>query len=113
MDAFSEYRAGFEIRTPQLCTSILIETHPKYEPNRSDYSVRRYEFEYANDVLNGAAMLSAVRVTGFDDSGNPDQELPPLPFRYTPFEPQGRKFLLTTSADLPAERPIERRLQEV
>ena len=49
----------------------------------------------------------------FDDSGNPDQELPPLPFRYTPFEPQGRKFLLTTSADLPAERPIERRLQEV
>ncbi len=99
-DPFSEYRAGFETRTTKRCRAIQVKTHADQE-----YKVRRYEFHYDNDALNGASHLRAVHVIGFDDQGNPSEELPPLEFSYTGFDPQDpkrRDFYPVQGADLPA-----------
>ena len=99
-DAFSDYRPGFEVRTTNLCKAILIETHAD-----QDYKVRRYEFKYSsNNALNGVSHLTAVSIVGFDDQGNPLQELPPLEFAYTEFNPQDQKrrdFYPIQGKDLP------------
>ncbi|MCE2969714.1 MAG: hypothetical protein LW847_05750 [Burkholderiales bacterium] len=42
-DPFSDYRAGFEIRTARRCKWILIKTHPENAP---PIPVRAYEFVY-------------------------------------------------------------------
>ncbi|CAN5782747.1 hypothetical protein BH18ACI4_BH18ACI4_20010 [soil metagenome] len=99
-DAFSDYRAGFEVRTTKRCNAILIETHADKE-----YKVRRYEFQYSNDALNGASHLTAIHIVGFDDQGNPSEELPSVDFAYTDFNPQDRKrrdFYPIQGKDLPA-----------
>jgi RHS repeat-associated protein len=99
-DAFSDYRSGFEIRTTRRCKAILIKTHADNE-----YAVRRYEFDYSNQTRNGASHLQAIRVVGFDDQGNPSEELPPLEFGYSDFNPQDlnrRDFYPIQGADLPA-----------
>jgi len=102
-DAFSEYRAGFEIRTAKRCTSIEVFTHP-----RTDVLTRRYYLQYLDQrgvpqeqlPLNGASLLSRIRVVGYD--GTESEELPPLEFGYTRFEPQKRDFFPIEGPDLPA-----------
>jgi RHS repeat-associated protein len=84
-DAFSDYRAGFEIRTTQRCASILIETHAD-----RDRKVRRYDFAYGSSGPNQLSVLSRIDVVGFDDSGAEAHELPPLEFGYTEFHPEDR-----------------------
>lgn len=101
-DPFSDYRAGFEIRTTQRCTAIEISTHPKLETLPGPFHVRRYEFSYTNDALNNASLLTQVRVFGFDDIGARVQELPPLTFGYSTFEPDQRKFQVVTGRQLPS-----------
>jgi RHS repeat-associated protein len=99
-DPFSDYRAGFEIRTSRRCKAILIETHAG-----QTRAVRRYEFTYGNDSANSLSLLQAIRVVGFDDHGNPSEELPPLEFRYTQFnpaDPKRRRLLPLQGSDLPA-----------
>jgi YD repeat-containing protein len=100
LDPFSDYRAGFEIRTTKRCKEILIHTHADQIRN-----VRRYEFEYANDSLNRVSQLTTIEVVGFDDGGTEFRELPPLEFGYTNFNPQDQKrrdFYPVQGADLPA-----------
>jgi RHS repeat-associated protein len=106
-DPFSDYRAGFEIRTSQRCKSILVETRTdKIRP------VREYQFAYEYDRYNGVSLLKQIEVIGFDDEGNcydgrvhggqvRERQLPPLEFSYTQFDPEKRKFELITGADLP------------
>lgn len=99
-DPFSDYRAGFEIRTTKRCKSILIETHAD-----RDYKVRRYEFTYRNDSLNKVSLLRAIDVVGFDDGGTEARELPPVEFGYSEFKPQDRArrdFYPIQGPDLPA-----------
>jgi RHS repeat-associated protein len=99
-DRFSDYRPGFEIRTTKLCRAILVETHAD-----RDYKVRRYEFQYTNNAPNGASHLKAIRIVGFDDQGSPIQELPPVEFAYTEFNPQDqdrRDLYPVQGKDLPA-----------
>jgi RHS repeat-associated protein len=97
-DRFSEYRAGFEIRTVERCKTIRIETH--FE---TTLAVREYRFTYDNQTsLNGFSLLKAVDVIGFDDAGIEVQELPPLTFDYTKFQPQDRKFETVGGTDLPS-----------
>lgn len=99
-DPFSDYRAGFEIRTTKCCKSILIETHAD-----RDYKVRKYDFTYAYSSLNTVSLLRAIDVVGFDDRGTKVRELPPLEFGYTDFNPQDQKrrdFYPVQGADLPS-----------
>lgn len=101
-DAFSDYRAGFEIRTSKRCKEILIETHADRR-----YKVRRYEFSYTNqsETLNGVSELRAIDVVGFDDAGTESRDLSPLEFGYTDFKPQDEKkrdFYPVQGPDLPA-----------
>ena len=101
-DPFSDYRAGFEIRTTRRCTAIEISTHPKLPASPGPFRVRRYEFTYANDGLSNASLLTRIQVFGFDDTGAKVQELPPLTFGYSTFEPARRKFQVVTGRELPA-----------
>lgn len=99
-DAFSEYKAGFEIRTRWRCKEILISTNPA---ENTQVKVRRYHFSYDNSSINRASLLSAVRVSGFDDAGNEQFEMPPLEFHYGGFDPVlKRDFFPVAGDDLPA-----------
>jgi RHS repeat-associated protein len=101
-DPFSDHRAGFEIRTRRRCTRVSVRTVAG-----SDQLVRTYSLTYldqrpelSNAVpVNGVSLLSMVRVAGHD--GQATEELPPLEFHYTSFEPQRRRFSAVEGTDLP------------
>lgn len=105
-DAFSDHRAGFEIRTRKRCQRLVVQTHAD-----QDYLTRTYELIYLDQrtdldnldallPLNRASLLSQVRVVGHD--GDRSEALPPLEFSYTRFKPQGRKFL-PVQGELPTQ----------
>ena len=99
VDAFSDYRAGFEIRTSRRCRSVLVATHADRVR-----SVRRYEFSYRQDALTALSLLAGIDVVGFDDDGTESRPLPPLQFDYTDFDPQARNrrdFYPLQGAELP------------
>jgi RHS repeat-associated protein len=107
-DSFSEFRAGFEIRTRRRCRRIEIRTHADegvlartYELEYLDDLVRRGERPAADLPLNGVSLLSRVRVVGRD--GRSTQELPPLEFEYGHFRPERQRFqpLEAAGAGLP------------
>ncbi len=101
-DPFSDYRAGFEIRTVRRCHQIDIFTQAE-----TDTLTRTYHLVYLDqrDPLpsalpqNGVSLLSQVRVEGRD--GAKSEWLPPLEFGYTRFEPERRDFFSVAGADLP------------
>jgi RHS repeat-associated protein len=92
-DSFSDYRAGFEIRTTRRCVRIDVKTHAD-----TDRLVRSYHFLYLDQIteaperlpLNAASLLSQIRVEGRD--GDRSESLPPLEFGYTSFEPAQRRY---------------------
>jgi RHS repeat-associated protein len=103
LDPFSDYRAGFEIRTVQRCTEIdiLAGTDGKTP-------VRTYHLDYIDQQaarhpelqpLNGASLLYQIRVEG--QNGANSEWLPPLEFGYTQFQPKQQKFFALTGS-LPA-----------
>src|SRR5262249_31277336 len=102
-DHFSDYRAGFEIRTVRRCNKIEVFTHAE-----SEIVARAYNLVYLDELilpgtqlpLNRVSLLNQIRVVGYDNSST--QELPPLEFKYTQFEPEKRKFFPVTGADLPS-----------
>ncbi len=105
-DPFSEYRPGFEIRTTKRCRLIEVKTHSDI-----DRLARIYDLVYLDKrdggenlgqllPLNGVSLLSQIKVKGRD--GDNTEELPPLEFGYTRFEPERRDFTAIQGADLPA-----------
>jgi RHS repeat-associated protein len=98
-DKFSDYRAGFEIRTTRLCKAIAVETH-----FGQDRKVRTYELTYDDLAANGHALLTRIDVVGYDDAGQSARELPPLTFAYSVFNPlhaRTRDLIPVTGSDLP------------
>ena len=90
----------FEMRTAKRCKAVQVETHADH-----DYKVRRYELPLYFDSLNDVSHLVAVRVIGFDELGNHSEELPPLEFGYSDFNPRDQKrrdLYPVQGADLPA-----------
>jgi RHS repeat-associated protein len=93
-DPFSDYRAGFEIRTTKRCTSIEIRTNADQER-----LVRIYRLVYLDGrgvpverlPPNAASLLSQVLVEGHD--GDLVESMPPVEFDYTAFQPSRRKYL--------------------
>jgi RHS repeat-associated protein len=94
-DAFSDYRAGFEIRTVMRCTGIRVST----QPDDDEIPVRSYRLGYFDEQglppealpRNGVSLLSQVQVEGYDGV-RPPEALPPLEFTYTAFEPERRRY---------------------
>ena len=107
-DPFSEYRPGFEIRTRMRCRKIEIQTHSDEER-----LVRTYKLIYLDERVeagevpeamlppNRLSFLSRIKVIGHD--GDQVEELPPLEFSYTRFEPEGRDFFPLEGRDLPGQ----------
>jgi RHS repeat-associated protein len=109
-DPFSSYRCGFEMRTRLRCTSIEIRTHADQER-----LVRRYNLVYLDQrvdladlpvrlPLNGASVLSQIRVEGIDETqlaGAQTQALPPLEFHYTRFRPEKQDFFAVEGREQP------------
>ncbi|QKW06065.1 VCBS repeat-containing protein [Streptomyces sp. NA04227] len=96
-DPFSEYRAGFEIRTSRLCSRILVETD-----SDAVRPWREYGLGYRAAEGNGVSLLSSVQMAGFDDAGDRAEELPPLSLGYLPFDPERRRFAPVRGQNLPA-----------
>jgi RHS repeat-associated protein len=95
-DAFSSYRAGFDVRTYRLCQRILMFHHfPEEENVGRDCLVRSTDFVYRNtrnndaDLKKGhpvASFLAAVSQSGYKRQalgGYLTQSLPPLEFTYS------------------------------
>lgn len=110
-DPFSDYRAGFEIRTTRRCTAITISIHTE-DGEKPPHPVREYRFAYITDPYNGVSLLQQLDIIGFDDDGKPyadddsdaehPKQLPPLTFGYTQFKPEKRRFEVVEGRDLPA-----------
>lgn len=125
-DQFSEYRPGFEIRTTRRCNLIEIRTHPDQhcEEYETGILVRTYRLIYLDEredrqdqlPLNGVSLLSQIGVVGHDESQENEedrtQELPPLEFGYTRFQPEERDFL-PLKGDLPAQSLADPNLELV
>lgn len=92
VDAFSSYRAGFELRTSRLCRRVLMFHHFAGEPGVGrNCLVRSTEFTHsaATDPSDAQhpvyAFLEAVTHAGFrrNGAGYDRRSLPPLQFGYT------------------------------
>ncbi|HEX4934912.1 MAG TPA: SpvB/TcaC N-terminal domain-containing protein, partial [Gemmatimonadaceae bacterium] len=84
-DAFSTYRAGFELRTWRLCRRALVFHHfPTPALPRSPYLVRALELEY--DETPVAAYLTRITQRGYRwdpaTGSYVDRALPPLELSY-------------------------------
>jgi RHS repeat-associated protein len=91
-DAFSSYRAGFEVRTTRLCRRVLMFHHIPDSPDAAGYEglVRSTDFEYAVPTTDDASAagygrLRSVTQTGYrrDGAGYRERSLPPVEFEYT------------------------------
>src|SRR5579885_1811381 len=104
-DAFSTYKAGFEIRTYRLCRNILIFHH--FE--QGSELVRATHLSYAESPL--FSFLETIEQIGFkkDETGAYTwRSLPPLSFTYTPFRPLQstyRPLTVTNGSEIPG--PVE------
>ena len=98
--AFSDFRAGFELRTRLRCRRIEVRSH-----HVADTRIVTYHLAYAGDPdlppepLNGASLLSRIHVEGHN--GNESDWMPPLDFTYTTFSPQARRFAAVSGEELP------------
>ncbi len=94
-DAFSSYRAGFEVRTCRLCQRVLMFHHiPDLSTGEEGYDglVRSTDFTYSYEKDPDAArnpiysFLIAVTQRGYqraDAGGYVTKSLPPVEFEYT------------------------------
>ena len=88
-DSFSDYRAGFEVRTHRLCRNILVFHHFADELGASDTLVRSLGLSYDESPVR--TLLKEVRPVAYrrGGSGWERQASPALRFDYTAFNPLG------------------------
>jgi RHS repeat-associated protein len=92
-DAFSDFRAGFEIHTRLRCRSITVRTHAG-----ETRTVRTYHLIYEQARLNGISLLKRIELVGSDGL----ERFPPIEFGYTSFDLEIRHDLRpVTGADAP------------
>ncbi|MGE5445487.1 MAG: SpvB/TcaC N-terminal domain-containing protein, partial [Ignavibacteriales bacterium] len=105
-DPFSNYRAGFEIRTTRRCKQIEIRTHTE-----TSQLARVYRLTYQDEMqpsampANGMSLLRRVDVQGID--GDTQESLPPLEFSYTAFDPSTKVYrALSATGNAVPERSL-------
>ncbi|MGV8094282.1 MAG: SpvB/TcaC N-terminal domain-containing protein [Mangrovibacterium sp.] len=87
-DAFSDYRAGFEIHTTRLCKRVLL-FHHFMAPGEYDGLVSSLDFEYDADPAKEFAFLRSVTSCGYikkQDGSYSKKSLPPIEFSYQAHE---------------------------
>lgn len=85
-DAFSNYRAGFEIRTTRLCRRVLL-FHHFTGVNEYEGLVRSTDFEYDTAAQEGFTFLKSVTQKGYikkQDGSYSVKALPAMEFSYQP-----------------------------
>jgi Insecticide toxin TcdB middle/C-terminal region./Salmonella virulence plasmid 65kDa B protein./Insecticide toxin TcdB middle/N-terminal region. len=83
-DAFSDYKAGFEIRTTRLCRRILLFHHFSELPGGSAL-VKALSLQYDTGNQAGLAFLKTIISSGYikkADGSYTCKNLPPLEFTY-------------------------------
>lgn len=112
-DAFSDYRAGFEIRTYRLCRRVLMFHHFKDEPGFGEnVLVRSLDFQYQPSSINGSGQAEVIYLVSVTQTGcikKPDggysrQSLPPMEFEYQQLN--WDKTVKTVSRDNIANAPV-------
>ncbi len=100
-DAFSDYKAGFEIRTTRLCKRVLLFHHFK-GANEYDGLVRSVNFEYDTNVEEDFTFLKKIYSHGYikkSDGSYSEKHLPPMEFSYQAHE-WNREVKTISSNDL-------------
>ncbi len=97
-DPFSNYRAGFEIRTARRCTQIEVRTHADATQLTRVYRLI-YQDQLSSSSLpaNGVSLLRRIEVQGID--GDSIELLPPLEFAYTTFDRTNRVYQALSAFD--------------
>jgi RHS repeat-associated protein len=103
-DRFSNFRAGFEIRTLRRCRRVLMFHH--FAELGSPTLVRSTDFEYYIDADTLLSFLTAVTVTGYqkDAAGNyKSAGMPPVTFKYSEFRPRAQRYqsIMAQGNDMP------------
>jgi len=83
-DAFSDYKAGFEIRTTRLCKRVLL-FHQFKGANEYDGLVRSVNFEYDTSTEQDFTFLKKINSYGYikkPDGTYSHKKLPPMEFEY-------------------------------
>jgi len=83
-DAFSDYKAGFEIRTTRLCKRVLL-FHQFKGANEYDGLVRSVNFEYDTSTEQDFTFLKTITSYGYikkPDGAYAHKKLPPMEFTY-------------------------------
>lgn len=93
-DRFSDYRAGFEVRTNRLCRRILMFHLLPAELGAARTPVSATVLEY--DESPALTRLTSIRQIGYATypgiDGFVSRERPPVSFRYIPFAPESGAF---------------------
>jgi RHS repeat-associated protein len=86
-DAFSDYKAGFEIRTTRLCKRVLL--YHRFAEDEYNGLVRSLNFEYDTATQNSFTFLTAITSEGHikkSDGTYSSKKLPPVEFQYQKHE---------------------------
>lgn len=92
-DRYSQFRAGFEIRTLRRCRRVLMFHH--FAELGAPTLVRSTDFTYRTDADTLASLLTAVRVNGYDKDAAGQYRaasMPPVSFAYSAFKPQQQRY---------------------
>jgi RHS repeat-associated protein len=87
-DAFSDYKAGFEIRTTRLCKRVVL-FHRFDGPNEYNGLVRSQNFEYDTTTQRDFTFLKSISSCGYikkPDGTYSRKGLPPTEFEYQKHE---------------------------
>jgi RHS repeat-associated protein len=109
-DAFSSYRASFEVRTYRLCRQVLMFHHMPEQLGIEDYLVRATRFGYDQGPV--ASFLTAVTQSGYvawPDPASPtdlflQRSFPPVEFEYSEavLSPEVRELPAGSLENLPS-----------
>lgn len=87
-DAFSDYKAGFEIRTTRLCRRVML-FHHFTAPDQYDGLVRSLNFSYDITKAENFTFLKSITLVGYlknEDGSYRQRPLPPIGFEYQKHE---------------------------
>jgi RHS repeat-associated protein len=102
-DAFSSYRAGFEIRTRRLCRRVLMYHH--FQDMANPLPVRATCFAHRYAPHSRLALLGSVTVAGFRSESTPagaplvQRTLPAVKLAYSEFRPNEQNFVTVAARD--------------
>ena len=104
-DAFSDYKAGFEIRTTRLCKRVLlfhVFEELALKPDKSDKKtlIKSVKFEYDTSTEQDFTFLKTITSFGYikkPDGTYSHKKLPPMEFEYQKHE--WNKEVKTISSD--------------